>query len=133
MSDIEVSWVEEALNGSSFRFAHLWTPEPGDMLAGTVTERGESMSRWGLATYLSVKVEVGTLAGQPLAPGSWYRVYAAPAVLKRWLERDQPQIGDRVALRYWGLLVTGDRRAHKFECGCVKAERVWDEAPQQWS
>lgn len=132
MDDIDTSWIPKALNGSSYRSAIPWHPSPNDLLAGVVTEVGDALSKWGELNYLIVKAEAGSMGGEALQAGSWYRVNVGAAVLRRWFMRDNPVPGDRVALRYLGLRREGDYQAHEFELGTVKAERDWGEPPS-WS
>jgi hypothetical protein len=105
-------WVDHTLNGGSVRVPKKW--EVGelavdDLLAGAVVER----TRW----TLTVSVEAGTLRGEPLEAGSWWRVPLRAGVLARWDERDQPTVGDRVAFKYLGRTGDGECPRIDFACG----------------
>jgi hypothetical protein len=117
-------WVEHTLNGGSVRVPKHWQVEDlaaDDLLAGPVVER----TRW----TLTVSVEAGTLNGEPLEAGSWWRVPIRVGVLARWDERDQPSVGDKVALKYLGRTGGGKVQRIDFACGL---HRAVEPAPEPW-
>jgi hypothetical protein len=126
-------WIESALNGSG---THAWEPwypaQSGDMLAGEVVERGEQPTKYGPLLFLDVKIERSTVGGESLEPGRWARLYVGTAVLKRWVSRDDPQPGDKIAVRYRGIVERGQYKTHAFDAGTLKAERAWSE-DESWT
>jgi hypothetical protein len=114
-------WATHALNGNSTRVPRHWTIEelkPGDLLAGKVVQRGRST--------LDVQVEVGTLAGEPLEPGEWRRVsLAGVGILRAWVKRDEPDVGDNVVIKYLGRVGGGARPKLDFACG-VSRPAPWE-------
>lgn len=108
-------WIVETLNGGSVRVPHDWQTRdlrPDDLVAGKIVERTEH--------GLTVSVEAGTLGGQQLQPGEWRRVNLhRVSVLTAWDERDNPQVGDRVAIRFLGHSDTG---RVEYAAGVARAE-----------
>ena len=115
--------IATALNGRSFRPSVNWRPRDGDLLAGTIVGKGRSRStKFSDGNeYLDVKVEQATQGGQPVTAGTWLRVYCSSAVLRGWLDRDEPVTGDWVAIRYFGreTLPDGTNR-HLYQAGVDK-------------
>lgn len=121
----DISWIETALNGASYRVASPWPIEqlqPDDLLAGCVT----------VATpgQLVVSVEAGKYRGQELEPGSWWRVRThGIGVLQRWRKRDDPQVGDRVVVRFRGH---ERNQAFRFDCGVAQDAVPLQEKVPAW-
>jgi hypothetical protein len=91
-------WATHALNGVSFRKPRLWKCEPGDVLAGEVVETREVSAGSARCTQLVVRVEGGSQAGEPLEPGDWIAVNCVGTVLRRWVAKEAPKPGERVAV-----------------------------------
>lgn len=84
-------------------FAPGWIPQPGDKIAGRITDITHRDGGWGL--YPIVELDLGAelqartangLAGPRIA------VHATHSVLKNELEQRRPAIGDRLAIKYLG-------------------------------
>jgi hypothetical protein len=96
-------WASHALNGVSYRKAELWKAEPGDAIAGGIVESREVTVGNARCTQLIVRVEAGSQAGKPLEPGAWRMVNCVGPVLRRWIEKDAPKAGERVAVECRGV------------------------------
>lgn len=97
------AWASRALNGTSTRGARRWEPQPGDLLAGEVVDlRESSRGAHGAHVVLVVRVETGSSGGEPVPPGEWMAVECVPAVLRAWIARDKPVVGDRIAVQLRG-------------------------------
>jgi hypothetical protein len=120
------------LNGrSGERPAVLWRPDPEDVVAGLILEFGRtSPSRHapeGRAT-ITIQVEYATMGGREIERCEWVRVLASHAAIAAWISRDNPQVGDAVAIKYVGRSNEGGSSyRHEYICG---VEREPGEAPQ---
>lgn len=98
-----MSWIEQALNGTSVRVPLPWDPRANDLLAGEIVEvRERSHATSQPCTILVIRVEAGTLGGEPLEQGAWFELDCKCAILRRWLERDKPTAGTKVAIQFRG-------------------------------
>ena len=103
MTSASENWTEAAFDGTSTRLPHAWEPEPGDELAGEVVELHEaSRGRHGKSIVVTIRAETGSLRGEPVFPGDWYAVDCYPTVLRRWVARDKPAVGDKAAAKLRG-------------------------------
>jgi hypothetical protein len=92
-----------AANGSSTRPPERWKPIAGDVVCGVVVARRELRDRYNHPyDSLIVKVVAGTLKGERIPEGDWAAVACGPVVLRDWIERDNPQLGDKVTVFYGG-------------------------------
>ncbi|HXF37595.1 MAG TPA: hypothetical protein VNO17_10520 [Actinomycetota bacterium] len=74
-------------------FPEPWRPEPGDKLVGTIIELGERASEYGGSYPL---VTVMTDDGREVV---WHAFHT---VARSELARQRPEVGDRIAAKYWG-------------------------------
>jgi hypothetical protein len=96
-------WVETALNGHSTRVGQEWTHLPGDHIAGEVVRIREGSHGSGRPyKRLTLRVQTGTELEEPVPIGEWRTVSCLASVLREWVDRDQPQVGDRVAVMLRG-------------------------------
>jgi len=70
----------------------FWRPEPGEIIEGRVTEMGETITENGDAEYFQIE-----------AKGRKFLVFVN-AVLHRLLEEEDVQTGDRIAVKFLGLV-----------------------------
>jgi hypothetical protein len=70
---------------------------PGDLIAGVIVQRGR-------ATLTVSAVSGSMIAGEPLEPGSWWRITDLDrvSVVDRFVREVDPQVGTFVSLRYRG-------------------------------
>ena len=117
--------IAAALNGSSTRVATLYELErleAGDLLAGELVERSRN-------TFTVAAAPGSTIGGEPVEVGSWWRFVQVHrvAVIRRWLEQTDPQLGSFVAIRYRGRGRDFNGRTAGqllFDCGHVPAVDV---------
>jgi hypothetical protein len=78
-----------------------WDPEPGDKVAGEVVQIQRYDSKFTGEEYpvVDLLTDPDTLAG--------VRIYGSRTVLGNELDRLQPQPGDRLAVKYLGLMKAG--------------------------
>lgn len=114
-------WAQTALNGGSHRKPYPWRFEPGDALAGELVEVREVSSGNSRCKQLTIRVEGGSQSGEPLTPGDWLTLRVTGSVLRHWMEREQPQIGDRVAIECRGK----SSRHAEFVAGVHRSEDGW--------
>jgi hypothetical protein len=122
------SWAQEALNGHSTRLRSLWEPQAGDLLAGEVVERHDTAragSQGSGYTSLTIRAETGSQQGQPLELGSWVVVRCLSTTLRAWVKRDEPGVGEKVAIHHRGRT----RRKLDIAAGVYREEPRggWDE------
>lgn len=82
-----------------------WTPEPGDVLLGTVTKLDTRESEYQDEPYPIVTVEVAdgsTEEGDPIEEGEARAFHAFRSVARSEVEDANPQKGDLIAIRYDG-------------------------------
>jgi hypothetical protein len=92
-------WATVALNGGSHRKPYPWRAEPGDTLAGEVVESRTVTKGSASCVQLIIRVEGGShSAGEPLPPGDWLQLDCVGAVLRRWVVKEEPKAGDKVAV-----------------------------------
>jgi hypothetical protein len=97
------------------RVWHTSELQPGDVLAGTLMQRGK--------VTIDVSIESGAFQGQPLELGEWRRVHIDCGILRRWIERDNPQVGDKVVLSFLGRTGENGRGGHgeyDYACGIFR-------------
>ena len=94
-------WAAHALNGVSVRKPELWRPAPGDVIAGEIVEEREATVNMRPCVQLVVRVEAGSQAGKPLEAGAWRQVNCT-GLLRRWVAKDAPKVGERVAVECRG-------------------------------
>lgn len=112
------NWIEQALNGNSVRVPTKWEPvTAGDLLAGTVAERTRHT--------LTVVVEQATIGGEEIPAGEWRCVRLDRAgVLRKWDRRDEPAVGQKVAIQFLGTRGTAHGSLRKNYAAGVAGE--WD-------
>jgi hypothetical protein len=108
------SWAIESLNGGSMRVPraqHSHDLAPGDVLAGMVMQLGK--------VTIDVAVESGIFQGQEIEVGEWRRVHIDCGILRRWIARDNPQVGEKVVLSFLGRTGDNGRGGHgEFDYAC---------------
>jgi hypothetical protein len=116
-------WAAHALNGGSTRVSRPWEFSPADRLACEVVEMREARHTTETEPYkvLTLRVEAGTEQGQPVEAGEWLTLSCQPATLRKFVSRDNPQPGDRMAVLYRGKT----RGKLDFVSGVYRDDQVW--------
>jgi hypothetical protein len=98
-----------------------WDPEPGDKVAGEVVQVQRYDSKFTGEEYPVVDLftDPDTLAG--------VRIYGSRTVLGNELDRLQPQPGDRLAVKYGGLIENKGVEYHSYR---VVLDRVQPAPPR---
>lgn|SRR5512133_960599 len=98
-----------------------WDPEPGDKVAGEVVQVQRYDSKFTGEEYpvVDLLTDPDTLAG--------VRIYGSRTVLGNELDRLQPQPGDRLAVKYLGLIENKGVEYHSYR---VVLDRVQPAAPR---
>lgn len=124
------TWAQSALNGEGAHTPVSWRPKPGDVVAGEVVTRFTSRPtkfRPEGCPVLVLRVEAGTLAGEPLEAGAWAQVWCGTQTLHDFVNRESPQVGDKIAVRFHGKRDLPDgTRQNVFDVGRVPS------APEGW-
>lgn len=81
----------------------FWRPEEGEILEGVVTEMGETITEFGDAEYLQLLTD----------NGKKFMVFLNSA-LHRLIEAEDVKTGDRIAIKYLGL-VQSKKTKRKFK------------------
>lgn len=118
----DAGWVDAALNGASTRIPSWFRPaKAGDTWAGGIRERTENT--------LTISIEYGIEDGEPIGEGEWKRIdLRRYRILAAWDRRDQPAVGERVAVRYLGKCGPNGWR-HDFAAGVHRAVEPEPAAP----
>lgn len=98
-----------------------WDPEPGDKVAGEVVQTQRFDSKFTGEEYpvVDLVTDPDTLAG--------VRIYGSRTVLGNELDRLQPQPGDRLAVKYVGLVENKGVEYHSYR---VVLDRVQPAPPR---
>jgi hypothetical protein len=98
-----------------------WDPEPGDKVAGEVVQVQRYDSKFTGEDYpvVDLLTDPDTLAG--------VRVYGSRTVLGNELDRLQPQPGDRLAVKYAGMVENKGVEYHSYR---VVLDRTQPPAPR---
>jgi len=81
----------------------FWRPEEGEILEGVVTEMGETITENGDAEYLQLSTD----------DGKKFMVFIN-SVLHRLIEQEDVKTGDRIAVKFLGL-VQSKKTKRKFK------------------
>jgi hypothetical protein len=98
-----------------------WDPEPGDKVAGEVVQVQRFDSKFTGEEYpvVDLLTDADTLAG--------VRIYGSRTVLGNELDRLQPQPGDRLAVKYVGMVENKGVEYHSYR---VVLDRVQPAPPR---
>lgn len=82
----------------------FWKPKPGDVLIGTVTKMGETITSFGERQYMDVQAE----------DGNTYTVFLTP-VLKRLIEEKHVKEGSKIAIKFTGIKTSSKNRKKTYK------------------
>jgi hypothetical protein len=93
-----------------------WDPEPGDKVAGEVVQVQRYESKFTGEEYpvVDLVTDADTLAG--------VRIYGSRTVLGNELDRLQPQPGDRLAVKYVGMVENKGVEYHSYRVVLDRAQ-----------
>lgn len=130
-------WVKRRLNGrAGMRPSPFWVPVEGDWICGEVVELGRVPSRFGdPKPVMTIRVEAGTQRGAAVEPCSWATIALSHTWLARWVDREDPHVGEKVAIEYAGRVhsPSGSYR-HEYVCGVERPDGhvIEDGEPRRW-
>lgn len=92
--------IDDLLDAES----QTWKPDTeGDTVKGKLIDRGEWTGDYGTSPTLTIQTDAGDI----------YVVFCSSGVLKSNVERQNPQIGDEVGIRYLGEAEGKSGRTYK--------------------
>jgi hypothetical protein len=93
---------------------YTWVPEPGDKATGTVTGTGTRDGEYGPAPTVTLTVDRGTEGGKELTPGLEIMFIAYRKIARDELNNLQPNPGDTIWIKYFGLVKGKDYHMYRF-------------------
>ena len=98
-------------------FPESWRPEPGDRLAGKVVEIDERDGGFGPYPVVTIETEDGTEV----------TAHLFHTVARRELARQRPEVGDRIAIKYFGR--RGDANYESYRVAVEKVNPLQKQSP----
>lgn len=93
----------------SREFTMIWTPKPGEIIEGIVTEIGKTFTKFGKSSYIKIAQN-----------GSKYLIFCNK-VLEDKLEEEGAQEGDQIAIEYEGMM--SSKRGTKYKSYIVVVKK----------
>lgn len=103
MSILEKLQQEEQQRESKFS-TYFWKPRPGEVLVGTVTKMGQTITAYGEKEFMDVQAEDGKV----------YTVFLTP-VLQKLTEEKNVQEGQKVAIKFLGIKTSSKNKKKTYK------------------
>lgn len=101
-----MSTLTEKLKEKKAKQSNVWHPEVGEILEGTVSEMGDTITANGDAKYAHIETETGKVT------------VFLNSVLQKQFEEEQVEEGDTIAIEFLGM-VKSQKGKREYKNFCV--------------